>query len=55
MRYLRGLNGWLENDVQDRQNEIRGVIARVEQLGNEIRGLRSGGRKCFYAHTVTQG
>ncbi|KAK0472555.1 hypothetical protein EDD18DRAFT_1118393, partial [Armillaria luteobubalina] len=26
------------------RNEIRGVIARVEQLGNEIRGLRSGGR-----------
>ncbi|KAK0482143.1 hypothetical protein EDD18DRAFT_1362750 [Armillaria luteobubalina] len=26
------------------QNEIRGVIARVEQLGNEIHGLRSGGR-----------
>lgn len=32
MRYMRGLNEWLERDVQDRQEEIRAVTGRVDQL-----------------------
>ena len=27
MRYMRGLNEWLERDVYDRQSELRGVVA----------------------------
>ena len=42
MRYMRGLNEWLERDVHDRQSEIRGVVARVEQLSNDIRGIQRG-------------
>lgn len=41
MRYMRGLNGWLERDVRDRQSELRGVIARVDQLRDDLRGMRS--------------
>ncbi|KAJ7756962.1 hypothetical protein B0H16DRAFT_674985 [Mycena metata] len=37
MRYMRGLNEWLERDVHDRQAELRGVVARVDQLSNDIR------------------
>lgn len=44
MRYMRGLNEWLERDVHDRQSEIRGVVARVEQLGHDLRGLQMRGR-----------
>jgi hypothetical protein len=36
MRYMRGLNEWLERDVHDRQAELRGVSARVDQLRNEL-------------------
>jgi hypothetical protein len=36
MRYMRGLNEWLERDVHDRQAEIRGVTARVDQLRNDV-------------------
>lgn len=36
MRYMRGLNEWLERDVHDRQSELRGVSARVDQLRHEI-------------------
>jgi hypothetical protein len=36
MRYMRGLNEWLERDVHDRQAELRGVSARVDQLRNDI-------------------
>jgi hypothetical protein len=39
MRYMRGLNEWLERDVYDRQSELRGVVARVEQLSHDIRGI----------------
>nr|GAT57315.1 predicted protein [Mycena chlorophos] len=43
MRYMRGLNEWLERDVQDRQMELRSVAARVDQLAQELRsGLLSG-------------
>ena len=44
MRYMRGLNEWLERDVYDRQSELRGVVARVEQLSNDIRGIRAQGK-----------
>ncbi len=40
MRYMRGLNEWLERDVHDRQSEIRGVSARVDALGEALRNLR---------------
>ncbi len=40
MRYMRGLNEWLERDVHDRQNEFRGIHARVEQLSRDIQGMR---------------
>jgi hypothetical protein len=38
MRYMRGLNDWLARDVHDRQNELRGVIARVDALGYDLQG-----------------
>lgn len=41
MRYMRGLNGWLERDVRDRQSELRGVIARVDQLRDDLQGMRT--------------
>jgi predicted nucleic acid-binding Zn-ribbon protein len=44
MRYMRGLNEWLERDVYDRQSELRGVVARVEQLSHDIRGIRAQGK-----------
>ena len=37
---MRGLNEWLERDVHDRQAELRGVSARVDQLRNELGHLR---------------
>lgn len=43
MRYMRGLNEWLERDVHDRQSELRGVVARVDQLRDDIRGIRQTG------------
>ncbi|KAF9557793.1 hypothetical protein CPC08DRAFT_764341 [Agrocybe pediades] len=43
MRYMRGLNEWLERDVHDRQSEIRGVVARVEQLGRDLHGIQMQG------------
>ena len=44
MRYMRGLNEWLVRDVYDRQSEFRGVVARVEQLSHDIRGIRAQGK-----------
>lgn len=44
VRYMRGLNEWLERDVYDRQSELRGVVARVEQLSHDIRGIRAQGK-----------
>jgi hypothetical protein len=40
---MRGLNEWLERDVHDRQSELRGVVARVDQLRDDIRGIRQTG------------
>ncbi|KAG2366333.1 hypothetical protein BDR07DRAFT_1480198 [Suillus spraguei] len=42
MRYMRGLNEWLERDVQDRQAELRGVTARVDELRNDLARLGLG-------------
>lgn len=42
MRYMRGLNEWLERDVHDRQSELRGVSARVDQLRNDLSRLGLG-------------
>jgi hypothetical protein len=41
---MRGLNKWLERDVYDRQSGLRGVVARVEQLSQDIRGIRAQGK-----------
>jgi len=40
MQYMRGLNEWLERDVHDRQAELRGVAARVDQLRESLGELR---------------
>ncbi|KAF9530522.1 hypothetical protein CPB83DRAFT_165178 [Crepidotus variabilis] len=43
MRYMRGLNEWLERDVHDRQNEIERVYRRVDQLGQDLRHMQMRG------------
>src|ERR1700722_11944241 len=43
MRYLRGLNHWLERDVHDRHSEIRGVATCVEDLRNDLSRLQGPG------------
>ncbi|KAJ7628458.1 hypothetical protein FB45DRAFT_38349 [Roridomyces roridus] len=43
MRYMRGLNEWLERDVHDRQAELQAVIARVEQLRHDMRAMPAAG------------
>ena len=42
MRYMNALNDWLARDVRDRQNEMRGITARVDALRAELAG-RGGG------------
>jgi hypothetical protein len=42
MRYMRGLNEWLERDVHDRQAELLGVSARVDQLRTDLSRLGMG-------------
>jgi hypothetical protein len=39
---MRGLNEWLDRDVRDRQSELRGVAARVDQLREDLGRLASG-------------
>jgi hypothetical protein len=39
MRYMQGLNEWLECDVHDRQFKLRGVVAWVDQLSCDIWGI----------------
>ncbi|KAL4251010.1 hypothetical protein ABKN59_006567 [Abortiporus biennis] len=39
MRYLHGLNEWLERDVHDRHSEIQSVSARVDSLGDVVNQL----------------
>lgn len=36
MRYMADLNNWLARDVRDRQAEIRGVNARIENLRRDL-------------------
>lgn len=36
LRYLRGLNEWLERDSADRRTESQGVVARLDELRNEV-------------------
>lgn len=42
MRYMRGLNEWLERDVQDRHAELLGVTSRVDELRNDLARLGLG-------------
>ena len=39
MRYMTSLNEWLGRDVTDRQAELRGVSARIEQLRGDLARL----------------
>jgi len=39
---MRGLNEWLERDVQDRHAELRGVTSRLDDLRNELARLGLG-------------
>src|ERR1700761_8337354 len=39
MRYMNSLNDWLGNDVEDRQAELRGVSARIDQLHDDMNRL----------------
>lgn len=55
MRYMRGLNDWLEHDVRDRQNEIRSIGARVDALRDDLARLGLGGAgpgEFYYGHSV---
>jgi hypothetical protein len=36
MRYMNSLNEWLGHDVEDRQAELRGVSARIDQLRDDL-------------------
>jgi len=40
--HLNGLNRWLTGDQQDRQNEIRGIYERVDQLREDLNRLYRG-------------
>ena len=40
MRYMKGLNDWLERDVHNRHREIRRVNATVEELTHDLRGMQ---------------
>jgi hypothetical protein len=44
-RYLTALNQWLARDVEDRHNEMRSVMGRIDDLRNEMR--RRGGSSFF--------
>ena len=39
MRYMNSLNEWLGHDVEDRQAELRGVAARIDQLRDDVSRL----------------
>jgi len=43
MRYMNSLNDWLGHDVEDRQAELRGVSARIDQLRDDLNRLTRGG------------
>ena len=52
MRYMNSLNEWLGHDVEDRQAELRGVSARVDQLSNDLNrlGLTRGPCKLYHLY-----
>ncbi|CAA7269900.1 unnamed protein product [Cyclocybe aegerita] len=54
MRYMRGLNEWLERDVHDRQSELRGVVARVDQLSDYIRDMQRHARAASTPSSTTE-
>ena len=54
MRYMRGLNDWLEHDVRDRQNEIRSIGARVDALRDDLARLGLAGAVPGEFYQVTQ-
>ncbi|KAH9993287.1 hypothetical protein BJV74DRAFT_884401 [Russula compacta] len=39
MRYMNSLNEWLGHDVEDRQAELRGISARIDQLRDDLSHL----------------
>ena len=39
MRYMQGLNGWLEQDTHDRHSELRRIFARLDELRDDLRGI----------------
>jgi len=49
MRYMNSLNEWLGHDVEDRQAELRGVSARLDQLRDDLNRLTRG--RCMF-HTT---
>lgn len=46
--HLNRLNRWLTGDQQDRQNEMRGIYARVDQLRDDLNRLYRGILTYFY-------
>ena len=42
IEHLNRLNQWLTGDQQDRQNEMRGIYARVDQLREDLNRLYQG-------------
>jgi len=36
---MQGLNGWLEQDAHDRHLELRRVLARLDELRDDLRGM----------------
>ena len=50
MRYMNLLNEWLGRDVEDRQSELSGVSARIDQLRADLDhlGLTRGPCKLYH-------
>ncbi|KAK1227533.1 hypothetical protein PQX77_009440 [Marasmius sp. AFHP31] len=44
LRYMSDLNRWLEQDVTDRQRELRGVLANISELRGQMEHFMQGGR-----------
>ena len=42
LRYMADLNRWLEQDVTDRQRELRGVLANINDLRDQMENLMQG-------------
>ena len=54
MRYMNSLNEWLGHDVEDRQSELRGVAARLDQLRDDLNrlGLTRGPCKLYHLYVL---